>query len=84
MSLRTLTALTGSLLLTACVRHDESTLPGTIERDRVELVADANEAIVSLPFSEGATVKVGDVVVVQDRELSASGLDAASGTTKPE
>jgi HlyD family secretion protein len=59
------------------VRHDESTLPGTIERDRVELVADANEAIVSLPFAEGAPVKVGDVVVVQDRELSASGLDAA-------
>jgi len=77
MKLRALTALTGSLLLAACVRHDESTLPGTIERDRVELVADANEAIVSLPFAEGATVKVGDVVVVQDRELSASGLDAA-------
>ncbi len=59
------------------MRHDESTLPGTLERDRVELVADANEAIVSLPFAEGATVKVGDVVVVQDRELSASDLDAA-------
>jgi len=28
-------------------RHDESTLPGTLERDRVELVADANETIVS-------------------------------------
>ena len=77
MTLRALTALTGSLLLAACVRHDESTLPGTLERDRVELVADANEAIVSLPFAEGATVKVGDVVVVQDRELSASELDAA-------
>jgi HlyD family secretion protein len=77
MRLRSLTALTGALLLTACVRHDESTLPGTLERDRVELVADANEAIVALPFAEGATVKVGDVVVVQDRELSASELDAA-------
>jgi HlyD family secretion protein len=65
------------LLLAGCVRHDESKLPGTLERDRVELVAQANEAIVSLPFAEGATVKVGDVVVVQDRELSASGLDAA-------
>jgi HlyD family secretion protein len=60
-----------------CVRHDESKLPGTLERDRVELVADANEAIISLPFGEGATVKAGDVVVVQDRELSASSLDAA-------
>ncbi len=43
----------------------------------MELVADANEAIVSLPFAEGATVKAGDVVVVQDRELSAADLDAA-------
>ena len=33
-------------LLAACARHDESTLPGTVERDRVELVADANEFIV--------------------------------------
>src|SRR6187200_2513935 len=77
MTLRALTALTGSLLLAACVRHDESTVPGTLERDRVELVADANEAITSLPFAEGATVKAGDVVVVQDPALSAADLDAA-------
>jgi HlyD family secretion protein len=74
---RTLVALTGSLLLVACVRHDASTLPGTLERDRVELVADANEVIVSLPFAEGATVKAGDVIVVQDRALSSADLDAA-------
>jgi HlyD family secretion protein len=69
--------LSGVLLLAGCVRHDESKLPGTLERDRVELVADASEAIVSLPFAEGATVKAGDIVVVQDRALSASALDAA-------
>ena len=74
---RTLATLTGALLLAACVRHDASTLPGTLERDRVELVADANEVIVSLPFAEGATVKAGDVVVVQDRALSSADLDAA-------
>jgi HlyD family secretion protein len=69
--------LSGVFLLAGCARHDESKLPGTLERDRVELVADATETIVALPFAEGATVKTGDVVVVQDRELSASGLDAA-------
>ena len=74
---RTLAMLVGSLLLAACVRHDASTLPGTLERDRVELVADANEIIVSLPFAEGATVKAGDVIVVQDRALSTADLDAA-------
>jgi HlyD family secretion protein len=74
---RILIPLAGSLLLAACGRHDGSTLPGTLERDRVELVADANEAIVSLPFAEGVTVKAGDVIVVQDRALSAADLDAA-------
>ena len=77
MTLRACIALSGIALLSACGRHDESTLPGTLERDRVELVADANEIIVALPFAEGATIKAGDVVVVQDRALSATDLDAA-------
>ena len=77
MNLRALSALAASLALAACSRHDHSTVPGTLERDRVELVADANEAIVSLPFAEGATVKAGDIVVVQDSALSAADLDAA-------
>jgi len=77
MKLRALALLAGSMLVASCGRHNESTLPGTLERDRVELVADANESIISLPFAEGATVKAGDVVVVQDRELSSAELDAA-------
>lgn len=77
MTLRAAAILSGIGLLAACARHDESTLPGTLERDRVELVADANEAIISLPFAEGAAVKAGDVIVVQDRALSATDLDAA-------
>lgn len=77
MSARILTAVAGAFLVAGCVRHDESTLPGTLERDRVELVADANETIVSIPFAEGAAVKTGDVIVVQDRALSAADLDAA-------
>jgi HlyD family secretion protein len=64
-------------LLAACSRHDADTLPGTLERDRIELVAEADESIVSLPLAEGASVKTGDIVVVQDRAVSASQLDAA-------
>ena len=67
----------GALVLACCARHDPNTLPGTLERDRVELVAEANETIVSLPFAEGAAVKAGDVIVVQDRALSAAEVDAA-------
>jgi HlyD family secretion protein len=64
-------------LLASCSRHDADTLPGTLERDRIELVAEADESIVSLPFAEGAAVKTGDIVAVQDRAVSATQLDAA-------
>ena len=77
MNLRVPALVLVATVLAACSRHDEDTLPGTLERDRVELVADASEIIVSLPLAEGATVKVGDVVVVQDRALSTAELDAA-------
>ncbi len=68
----------GSVMsMSACARHDESTLPGTLERDRIELVADANETIVAIPVVEGATVTPGEVLVVQDRALSAAELASA-------
>jgi HlyD family secretion protein len=79
----TRTALRPGLALCAlafvggCAREDANTLPGTLERERIELVADADEFIVSLPLAEGARVEVGDVVVVQDGALSAAGLAAA-------
>ena len=66
-----------TVLLGSCAQPDEGTLPGTVERDRVELTATADEFIVALPFVEGATVAAGDVVVVQDRTISAAELDAA-------
>jgi len=70
-------AVSGLLLLAGCARDNEDTLPGTLERDRVELVADADEFIIALPLTEGAAVKTGDVIVVQDSALSTAGLDAA-------
>lgn len=77
MNAQGVVALLAAGLLAGCAQPDESTLPGTLERDRVELAADANEFIVSLPFAEGATVKPGDVIVVQDRALSTAEVDAA-------
>jgi HlyD family secretion protein len=64
-------------LVTGCARDAADTLPGTLERDRVELVADANEFIVALPLPEGTAVKPDDVIVVQDSALSTAELDAA-------
>lgn len=65
------------LVLAACAGHNADTLPGTVERDRIELVADDDEFIIALPFAEGASIKAGDVIVVQDRSISGSGIDAA-------
>jgi HlyD family secretion protein len=67
-------------MLAACARSDEDTLPGTLERDRIELAAEADETLVSLPFAEGALVKAGDVIAVQDRAVSGAQLDAARAT----
>jgi HlyD family secretion protein len=64
-------------LLAACARQDANVLPGTVERDRIELVAEADEFIASMPLAEGAAVKAGDVVVVQDDALAKADLDAA-------
>ncbi len=62
--------------LCGCAQRDENTLPGTVERDRIELAADSDEFIVSLPFSEGARVEAGDAIVVQDRAISSAEIDA--------
>ncbi len=75
--MRTRLFLVSILTIAGCSRQAANTLPGTLERDRVELVADANETIVSLPFAEGAAVKAGDVLVVQDRALTKAEVDAA-------
>jgi HlyD family secretion protein len=69
--------IAAAFAISGCAQHDEDTLPGTVERDRIELAADSDEFIVSLPFSEGARVKAGDVIVVQDRAISSAELDAA-------
>src|SRR5688572_7688063 len=71
-----LAATTIACLLLACSRDTAGTLPGTLERDRIELVADANESIVSIAVSEGANVKAGDVILVQDRALSAAEIES--------
>lgn len=70
-------AMVAVVALAGCAQHDEDTLPGTVERDRVELAAESDEFIVALPHAEGAQVKAGDVVVVQDRTISTAELDAA-------
>jgi HlyD family secretion protein len=69
--------MSAAVLLGACSRHAANVLPGTVERDRIELVAESDEFIASMPLAEGSAVKAGDVVIVQDDSLARADLDAA-------
>jgi len=61
-------------LVAAACRRDPAAIPavGTLERDRIELVAEADEPIVAVRVREGDSVAEGDVVLVlDDRRLAA-------------
>jgi HlyD family secretion protein len=78
--MRKLAALTLCLAALAC-RRDPADIPvvGTLERDRIELVAESNEPIVSLEVKEGDTVAAGDVVLALDpSRLAAQTAHAAA------
>ena len=67
------------LLLTAC-DTDDGTVPalGTLERDRIELVADSNEPIVHVLVREGDAVVLGAVLVEQDASRAEVALAKAN------
>lgn len=72
------TRVTILCLLAACGR-DPGAIPavGTLERDRIELTAEADEPIVAVQVREGDEVAAGDVVLSLDpRRLSAQAAHA--------
>ncbi len=50
---------------------------GTLERDRIELTAEARELILEIPVREGDPVAAGDLVLVQDARFVAAQLSGA-------
>ncbi len=71
-----------SAVLVAGCQPQPSPLPivGTLERDRLELVADARERIVEVLVSEGDVVEAGDVLMRLDRSLYDADLLQARAT----
>lgn len=65
-----------TLLVAACAR-DNGPLPvvGTLERDRVEIVAQAWETLLEVHVAEGQAVSAGDVVASQDPAIARIELD---------
>lgn len=65
-----------ALAFAAC-GGDGHALLGTLERDRVELVAEGQETILSVAAREGDTVKAGQILVQLDTASAAARLDQA-------
>lgn len=83
-----------TLLLAACSGQTALPLPGTLERDRIELVAQDQEPIVDIAVHEGDVVKPGELILQLDdtryralvaeaqaaRDLAAARLPGAEAT----
>ena len=62
-----------ALTQTGCGRDDDETrLVGTLERDRIEIVAEESEPILSLDVREGDRVTAGQVLMKQDTGVASA------------
>jgi HlyD family secretion protein len=61
------------LMLVGCGRNgSDAPLVGTLERDRIEIVAEESEPIVSLDVREGDRVALGQVLMKQDTGIASA------------
>lgn len=75
---RLMLILSALAMLAACGRRDERDIVvGTLERDRVELIAEANEPIVEIAVREGDEVAAGAILLRQDLGAMQARLDQA-------
>jgi HlyD family secretion protein len=63
---RLIFSLISLLCVTACGDDNALPLPGTLERDRIELVAEAQEPIETVAVHEGDKVKAGQLILQLD------------------
>lgn len=71
-------ALAIVLPLAACERNGGDTLVGTLERDRIEIVAEEAEPIVSLEVREGDRVEMGQILARQETEVASARVAQAN------
>lgn len=67
-----------ALLLCACADDEANVIVGTLERDRLELVAEANEPIVEIAVREGDTVAPGAILMKLDSQVAQARVDEAT------
>jgi len=77
-SLLVLLMASAATVVAGCARRDEAwEVHGTLERDRLELVAESNEQIIDIPVREGDRVAAGAVVLRQEAGTMQPRLDQA-------
>lgn len=67
-----------AFVLGGCADREADVLVGTLERDRLELTAEANEPILSIDVKEGDVVKPGSTLVQLDSHVARAQLDQAT------
>ena len=63
------------LLVASCARERPAEVHGTVERDRLELIAESNERIVDIAVREGDHVQPGAVLVRQEAGAAQPRID---------
>jgi HlyD family secretion protein len=63
---RLLLPLLGAIVLCACQRAPDNELPGTLEWDRVNVLAEVSEPVIALEVKEGDQVQAGQVLLRLD------------------
>jgi len=72
--LSTLILLPLLFTLVACDREEATYMVGTLERDRIDVVVESNEPIITIQARDGQEVRVGDLILEQDPERAAARL----------
>jgi HlyD family secretion protein len=68
-------AIATLLLAAGCARERPVEVHGTVERDRLELIAESNERIVEIAVHEGDRVQAGAVLVRQEAGTAQTRID---------
>jgi HlyD family secretion protein len=77
MKLRALLSISATLALAACSESYDGQILGTLERDRLELIAESNEPIVEISVREGDAVQAGATLMRQELGSMQARLDQA-------
>lgn len=68
--------------LTACDDSEQTYMVGTLERDRVEVSVESNEAIIAIHVIDGQMLKTGDLILEQDPARLQNRLDQQAALRK--